>query len=225
VGIKGCLKLGETSTSPMESGAFAACAGLGLGLVILQQLFFATALRGFVAEERRKRAETAAQVLRSLEDAPAQRKHSPMKGSSGTGHRYKLHKTFVCDHSPQLTCSARKRTDHAASIRPLGSSSTPTVGVGSPHARDGVRSTKLASGCTKRAGTLPPLPSKSSGLVACPAHPPQRRRERPRETMAESGRPKISVSSGSRFYGNVVEEMVRKVRANRGLIAPPTTPL
>ena len=41
----------------MESGAFAACAGLGLGLVILQQLFFATALRGFVAEERRKRAE------------------------------------------------------------------------------------------------------------------------------------------------------------------------
>ena len=95
----------------MESGAFAACAGLGLGLVILQQLFFATALRGFVAEERRKRAETAAQVLRSLGDAPAQRKHSPMKGSSGTGHRYKLHKTSVRDHSPQSTCSARKHTD------------------------------------------------------------------------------------------------------------------
>ena len=37
--------------------------------------------------------------------------------------------------------------------------------------------------------------------------------------------PKINVSSGSRFYGNVVEEMARKVRANRGLIAPPTTPL
>ena len=32
--------------------------------------------------------------------------------------------------------------------------------------------------------------------------------------MAESGMPKIRVSSGSRFYGKAVEEMARKVRAN-----------
>ena len=157
-----------TSTTAMESAASAACAGLGLALVILQLLFFATALRGLVAEERRKRAETAAQVLRSLEDAPAQPKHSPMRGSSGTGRRYNLHKTSMHDPSQRLTCSAGKHNDHAASLRPLASSSMPAIGVGSPHARDGVRSTKLASGCTSRAGTLPPLPSKSSGLVTCP---------------------------------------------------------
>ena len=214
----------------MESAPFSAYAGLALALVILQVCLFATGLRAFVAEERRKRAETAAQVLRSLEDLFAERKHIPVTCPSDTGPRHKLHKASVREPSLRSVCSTHKHNDHAGSPRPCASSSTPNsaraspvndpaiaiashkksraVSVGSSHARDSMHSTKLASGRTKRA--LPPL--------ASPAH---RGKRRP-ETISESGGPKISVSSGSRFYGNIVEGIVR---ANRGRIAPPTTPV
>jgi hypothetical protein len=220
----------------MESAPFAAYAGLALALVILQVCLFATGLRAFVAEERRKRAETAAQVLRSLAET---------KQSSGASSRHKLHKASVREPRPRSTCSTHKHTDGAASLRPRAISSTPerpshkqrsVVGVGSSHARDGVRSKKLVSGCsflppieeakanTRFSASCCALPSRSLGQVDGPAlaiHTAQA--ERPREAMAESGRPAISVSSGSRFYGNVVEEMARKARANRGPIAPPPT--
>ena len=220
----------------MESAPFSAYAGLALALVILQVCLFATGLRAFFAEERRKRAETAAQVLRSLAET---------KQSSGASSRHKLHKASVREPRPRSTCSTHKHTDGAASLRPRAISSTPerpshkqrsVVGVGSSHARDGVRSKKLVSGCsflppieeakanTRFSASCCALPSRSLGQVDGPALALQHRRERPREAMAESGRPAISVSSGSRFYGNVVEEMARKAWANRGPIAPPTTP-
>ena len=41
--------------------------------------------------------------------------------------------------------------------------------------------------------------------------------------MSESGRPQIRVSSGSRFYGNVVEEMARSKQRRK--IALPTAPV
>ena len=207
----------------MDWEAFAACAGLALALalVILQVCLFATGLRGFVAEERRKRAETAAQVLRSLAET---------KQSSGASSRRKLHKASVREPRPLSTCSAHKHTNDAASLRPRASSTTPerpshkhrsVVGVGSSHPRDGVRSAKLVSGCPflpsieeakANKGFSAPcctLPSRPRGQVAGPALAVQHRQERPREAMAESGRPAVSVSSGSRFYANVVEERWR----------------
>jgi hypothetical protein len=241
------------SSSAMDFATCAGCAGITLALLVLPHLLFVVQIRGFVAEERRRRGEASAQMLRSLEDSLAERQHSPMKESPDTGHRHKLHKASVCKPSPRSSCSTDKHCDRAASQRPRASASTPgraaanashkqrpAVGIGSFD----MRSSKLASGCSKGAGSMPVMsivearastrfstscgtlpcpPQVASGQVACPAHATQHRRrsEGRRETMVESGRPKISVSSGSRFYGNVVEERAKQRRQ----IAPPTTPV
>jgi len=152
----------------MDFATFAGCAGIALALIILPHLLFVVQIRGLVAEERRRRGEAAAQMLRSLEDSLAKRQQSPMKESPGTGHRHKLHKAYVCKPSPRLSCMTDKQYGHAASQRPRASSSTPgraavactanashkqrpAVGIGSFD----MRSSKLASGCSEGAGRIP----------------------------------------------------------------------
>jgi hypothetical protein len=182
----------------MDFASSASCAGIALALVILQLLFFVTALRGFVAEERKKQAETAAQLLCSLGISC---KSSSMNRSAGTGG----------ETSPSST---DEKNNHVYALRSRASSSASDISshkkravasVKSSRARD-IRSTKLPHGSPKRSS---PLSSRAESAT-----------HRPRETVTETGRPKMTVSSGCRFYGNVVE---KTVRAHRVQISPPTT--
>jgi len=220
----------------MDSGHVAGCAGIAAALAVLQQLLFVTALRRFVVEERQKRAETAAQVLHRLEDYLLQ--DSPMRKPS-TACLHKLHKTSACKLSAPSSLTDKKK-NHAASQRPRASTSTGDerspmashkqrciIGIKTPHARDETHLAKLTSGRAQHAGSLPRSSiaeakandrfSTSRGAPPChhvtthirPAHATQHRQW---ETSAGPGRPKISVSSGNRFYGNVVEGKVRAKR-------------
>ena len=151
----------------MDFGHVAGCAGIALA--VLQLLHFVTALRRYVAEERQKRAETAAQVLHLLEDYLLQ--DSPMRMKPCNACRHTLHKTSACRLSAPSSLTDKKKI-HVAAQRPRASTSTGEerspiashkqrciVGIETPHTRDDtcheIHSAKLTSGRSKHAGSLP----------------------------------------------------------------------
>ena len=225
----------------MHFSPFTGCAAVAFALVILQLLFFVLALKRFLAEERVKHSDTSAQVLSSLEDSFAVRKCSVTTRSPGTGHRSKKHK--------RTSTRSSEGTGHGAAQEPPTSGSSlerhmrnSVVGTKPSNAHDDIRSKKPASGRSKHAGTLPrsstveanerlstprreqPSPYVTSRQASRDGHATRQSRQKPSKTTPESGRPRIYISSGCRYYAYVVEKMERE-RAKTGQVAPPTTPV
>ena len=214
----------------MDFSPFTGCAATALALVILQLRFFVIALNRFLAEERLKHSETSSQVLSSLEDSFAVRKCSATTRSLGTGHRSKKHKK-TSTRSSEGTGNDAARGPPTSGYLPesaaIASHMRRSI-VDTSNAHDDIRSKTPAYGRSKHAGTLSrsstveankrlstlcreqPSPKVTSRQASRDGHAMRQSRQKPSKTTPESGRPKIFVSSGSRFWAHVVEKRARE---------------